>query len=79
MRKTKFLFLVLTLIYSASVFSQGQNCNTATPFCDAPGGAGIAFPNNTNNSSEAGPDYGCLATSPNPAWFYFKTTTAGNY
>ena len=79
MKKAKSLIFFLCLIYTASVFSQGQNCNTATPFCDAPGGAGVVFPNNTNNSSQAGPNYGCLTTSPNPAWFYFKTTVAGNY
>jgi gliding motility-associated-like protein len=79
MRKLKSLFLLLILFYTANIFSQGQNCNSATPFCDAPGGAGTIFPNNTNNSSESGPDYGCLSTHPNPAWFYFKTTIAGNY
>jgi len=79
MKKAKSLVFFLCLLYTASVFSQGQNCNTATPFCDAPGGAGVVFPNNTNNSSQAGPNYGCLTTHPNPAWFYFKTTVAGNY
>jgi gliding motility-associated-like protein len=79
MRKLKSLFLLLILFYTANIFSQGQNCNSATPFCDAPGGSGVSFSNNTNNSSESGPNYGCLATYPNPAWFYFKTTTAGNY
>jgi gliding motility-associated-like protein len=75
--KTVITFLLLFIV-SAS-FSQGLNCNTATPYCDAPGGASVTFPNNTNNSSESGPNYGCLTTHPNPAWFYFKTTTAGNY
>jgi gliding motility-associated-like protein len=75
--KTVLTFLLLFIV-SAS-FSQGLNCNTATPYCDAPGGASVTFPNNTNNSSESGPNYGCLTTHPNPAWFYFKTTTAGNY
>ena len=69
----------LLLFSTVNMFSQGLNCNTATPYCDAPGGVPVSFPNNTNNSSEAGPNYGCLTTQPNPAWFYFKTTTAGNY
>ena len=69
----------LLLFSAANMFSQGLDCNTATPYCDAPGGVPVSFPNNTNNSSEAGPNYGCLTTHPNPAWFYFKTTTAGNY
>ncbi|MFN8115311.1 MAG: gliding motility-associated C-terminal domain-containing protein [Bacteroidia bacterium] len=79
MKHLKAILSFLMIFSVSSVFSQGLDCATATPYCDAPGGASVTFPNNVNNSSEAGPNYGCLSTHPNPAWFYFKTTTAGNY
>ena len=79
MKHLKAILSFLMIFSVSSVFSQGLDCATATPYCDAPGGAPVTFPNNVNNSSEAGPNYGCLTTHPNPAWFYFKTTTAGNY
>ncbi|MBC7696059.1 MAG: gliding motility-associated C-terminal domain-containing protein [Burkholderiales bacterium] len=79
MSKIKLFLVFILFLNFYQVFSQGQNCNTATPFCDAPGGAVVQFPNNTNNSAQAGPNYGCLGSQPNPAWFYIKTTVAGNY
>lgn len=78
---TKKHLLILTIfcnLLSFTAFSQGTSCAQATPFC-APPGATVTFPNSTNNTAQTGPYYGCLGSEPNPAWFYFKTTVAGNY
>ncbi len=51
-------------------------CATAQPFCTA---TGVNFPGGVNNgSAPAGPNYGCLFTQPNPAWYYLNISTAGN-
>ncbi|MGV3460847.1 MAG: hypothetical protein ACO1N9_10385, partial [Flavobacterium sp.] len=50
-----------------------------TGFCA--GGSTLTF-SNTTNSPAAGPaeaaSYGCLATRPNPAWFYMQVGDSGN-
>ncbi|MFT7611185.1 MAG: gliding motility-associated-like protein [Parvicellaceae bacterium] len=72
----KSLLLVLVLALSnVGYFAQGLNCATADPFCT---GTTYSFPNNTGTSSEAGPNYGCLTTQPNPAWYYLQVSTSGN-
>ncbi len=77
MIKKYFFFVLIFSLLSVQSFSQGSNCSQATPFCDAPGGAGTTFPNSTSTTAQAGPSYGCLVTQPNPAWFFFKTGGAG--
>ncbi|MDQ3047160.1 MAG: hypothetical protein M3R27_06395, partial [Bacteroidota bacterium] len=73
----RFLLLFTALfLFVQSGFSQGNNCASATPFCTAVGSP-FSFPNNTTTTAEVGPDYGCLFTQPNPAWFLINTTTAG--
>lgn len=58
-------------------FSQ-STCLTADPFCTGttynfPAGTGPG----TGTSAETGPNYGCLSTQPNPAWYYLQVATSG--
>lgn len=66
--------LILGAIYSHT-HAQGTTCLGADPFCT---GTTYSFPNNTNTSSESGPNYGCLSTQPNPAWYYLQVANSGN-
>lgn len=51
-------------------------CVNATPFCTS---GGTTFPAGINTGmAEAGPDYGCLSSQPNPAWFFMKILTGGS-
>lgn len=53
-------------------------CAGAQPFC-AGGTSGGTFPASTNAAdAEAGPDYDCLGTQPNPAWYYLQISQSGN-
>jgi gliding motility-associated-like protein len=54
----------------------GENCVGALPFCTA---LNYNFPNLTNSSSQAGPNYGCLGTQPNPIWYYMQVDQAGSF
>lgn len=73
MKKITFIFLAILFVVSAH--SQSDDCNTATPFCT---NSGITFPASTGASSPNGPDYGCLFTQPNPAFFYLQIDNPGN-
>ncbi len=73
MKRTILLFLFIYQINN--IFSQSSTCLTATPFCTS---SSIIYPASTNTVAQSGPDYGCLGTQPNPAWFYFKFATAGS-
>ena len=54
------------------------SCATALPFC-AGGTSGGTFPATVNGpTAENGPNYGCLGTQPNPAWYYLQISTSGN-
>ena len=50
-------------------------CQTAQPFCT---GTTVNFPAGTNNGSAFSSGYNCLATSPNPAWYYMEIQNPGN-
>ncbi|WP_378177545.1 T9SS type B sorting domain-containing protein [Aquimarina sp. SS2-1] len=79
------LFLSFFICTNLSV-AQGSVCadsvgdDGADPFCS---NTGIVFPNcNSSNSScvsssEIGPNYGCLATQPFPAWYYLQIEDTG--
>ena len=54
----------------------GPICSEAAPIClgntyEWP--CGVDVP-----PAEAGPDYGCLASEPNPAWYYFQIENSGD-
>ena len=71
----KLLLLSILLISSLFVKSQGVDCSTADPFCT---GTTYTFPASTSTTSQTGPDYDCLLTQPNPAWYFLQVATSGN-
>lgn len=55
---------------------QNNHCNTADPFCTDVGV--YQFPAGVNaGSGESGPNYACLSTTPNPAWYYMRMANPG--
>lgn len=51
------------------------NCNQANSLC---GALGVPFANTHQGiSAETGNNYGCLATTPNPTWFYLPISNSG--
>lgn len=77
----RFLFLFIGLISYQHSFGQagGLNCADMEPICTD---AGVSF-----TANEGGPDasvidpgnnYGCLASSPNPSWFYLEISNSGD-
>lgn len=55
---------------------QNNHCSTADPFCTDVGV--YQFPAGVNaGSGEGGPNYACLTTTPNPAWYYMKIANPG--
>lgn len=56
---------------------QNNTCANADPFCTDNGL--YDFPAGVNaGSGESGPDYDCLYTTPNPAWYYMRILNPGN-
>ena len=56
---------------------QNNTCANADPFCTDNGL--YQFPAGVNaGSGESGPDYNCLYTTPNPAWYYMRILNPGN-
>lgn len=68
------------LLFFSSIFIVCQlhaqvNCNGAAPFCTS---TGVTFPAETGNGNAPnGPDYDCLFTTPNPAWYYLNISQSG--
>ena len=73
------LLLSLLLFCNAFLFSQSggaDQCINAEPLC---GSEEFSYPSGTSGgSAEVGPDYGCLASTPNPAWFFLQIAQSGN-
>ena len=70
------IYLFLFCFISIKLISQ-SGCTSSAPFC-ANNTSGTTFPAGVNNgSAAAGPDYGCLGSQPNPAWYYFQVSTTG--
>ncbi len=56
---------------------QNNTCANADPFCTDNGM--YEFPAGVNaGSGENGPDYDCLYTQPNPAWYYMRIANPGS-
>lgn len=73
----KKIFYFFLLLWSCSGLLKSQtNCASSLPFCANQGA--VTFPASTNTSSESGPDYGCLSSQPNPAWYYFQVSNSGS-
>lgn len=72
----RLLSAIIAILFSFSAFSQGNNCNTSTAFC-SPGPA-ITYPAGVaTGTAEPGPNYGCLGSEPNPAWFFMQIANPG--
>jgi len=71
--------LVAVIFLFAGFYLKAQTtCASAQPFC-AGGTSGVNFPATVNGpAAQAGPNYGCLSTQPNPAWYYLQISTSGN-
>jgi gliding motility-associated-like protein len=69
------LSLISFLFLSFSVSSQNNLCSSADPFCT---GTTYNFPAGVNApDAETGPNYGCLYSEPNPAWYFMQVGTSG--
>ena len=63
---------------SVVVLNAGSNslsCDFAEPICT---GTTTTFPNMTNTTALIGNNYDCLASQPNPSWFYLKIDQPGD-
>ena len=76
--KTFILFLILLcgrMLLSAQT-STSSSCNTAVGICSS---TSYTFPAGVNAGTAAsGPNYGCLKTQPNPAWFFLQVQNSGS-
>ncbi len=54
--------------------TENDSCHTSMPFCT---GTIYTFPAGTNTSAQVGPNYNCLNTRPNPAWYHLKILDPG--
>ena len=52
------------------------NCANANPFCT---GTNYSFPAATGTTAQTGPNYGCLFSQPNPAWYYLQVQNSGSF
>ncbi|MBI2281219.1 MAG: hypothetical protein HYU68_11095, partial [Bacteroidetes bacterium] len=73
-----FIFLMNSLICFGQI--GGTTCSGMAPICTS---SGLQFTANSGgvpdvHTSEPGNDYGCLGTSPNPSWYYFEISQAGD-
>ena len=77
--KNRNLFVLFFLVFSHFLQAQGTTCNTSDPFCT---GSVSTFPAGVNqpyaSTTAPGNNYGCLTTSPNPAWYYLEIDQPGN-
>jgi len=73
------IFLLLLFFNFSSIWAQTGNSTCASAIQVCPN-SGATFPASTSSpAAESGPDYGCLGTEPNPAWFYFQVNTPGTH
>ena len=81
MSTIKNIIIVLIIFISASQFIYSQSgganlCDISEPLCAS---NEFSYPNTFNaGDAENGPDYGCLLSQPNPAWFYLLIAQSGN-
>ncbi len=71
--KKNIYILIFSLFYTV-IFAQ-VNCNQAIPFCGNSGSNTLIFPNSVGIADQGSP--GCLDTTPNATWLYFKVDQTG--
>ncbi len=73
--RTIIAFVLLICIH---IGNAQTSCQNAQPFC-AGGVSGVTYPASINSgAAQSGPNYGCLITQPNPAWYYLQVANPGN-
>jgi gliding motility-associated-like protein len=70
----KKLLLIITMFSCIFMYSQSSDCLNAQPFCTS---TPIGFPASTNTTAPIGPDYGCLGSQPNPAFYFLQIDQPG--
>jgi hypothetical protein len=77
MKKIFLLLVVFSLFIIPGIsHGQGTNCVGAEPLCL---NVTNAYPAGVNNGQgEAGPNYGCLGSQPNPVWYYLEILNSGD-
>ena len=68
------LLLFVTMFSCIFMYSQSSDCLNAQPFCTS---TPIGFPASTNTTAPIGPDYGCLGSQPNPAFYFLQIDQPG--
>ncbi|MCD6066217.1 MAG: hypothetical protein K0S33_1043 [Bacteroidetes bacterium] len=69
-------FFILWVFAVSSLSAQNDVCSGATPICTS---LEYQFPSSINSpTAEAGPDYGCLTSQPNPSWYYLQIDNSGS-
>ncbi len=53
-----------------------DSCLKSLQICS---GYTYTYPLNTNTTAQSVPNYGCLNTQPNPAWYFLKVAVGGNF
>ena len=69
------LLLLVTMFSCMFMYSQSSDCLNSQPFCTS---TPIGFPASTNTTAPIGPDYGCLGTQPNPAFYFLQIDQPGS-
>ena len=69
------LLLFISIFSCILVYSQSSDCINSQPFCTS---TPIGFPASTNATAPIGPDYGCLGSQPNPAFYFLQIDQPGN-
>ena len=69
------LLLSIAIFSCFLTYSQSSDCLNAQPFCT---GNPVGFPASTNTIAPVGPDYGCLFTQPNPAFYILEIDQPGD-
>jgi gliding motility-associated-like protein len=74
MKRLLLLLTVTLCMFGNYAKAQGGDCNTADPFCT---GVTYTFPASTTTTAPTGPNYGCLGSEPNPAFYYLQIANSG--
>ncbi|MDU8885986.1 T9SS type B sorting domain-containing protein [Yeosuana sp. MJ-SS3] len=73
---TFFIFYFLVNQVTIAQSGGADLCSNSEPLC---GSNVFSYPNSSGGSNaEAGPDYGCLGSQPNPAWFFLQIAQDGD-
>ncbi|MES2779741.1 MAG: hypothetical protein V4651_07550 [Bacteroidota bacterium] len=79
MQKKIYIVIILWIIGILPVIAQSSSsavCSTAVGVCSS---SSYSFPAGVNaGSAPSGPNYGCLTTQPNPAWFFLQMENNGS-